>query len=364
MQIVFILLLLTGLIAGVILVGQRTRFVPKADVGIRESSVSLSGFSSIAPIVSAPVNSSQVTSVITVKPQDLFRVDVLIRSTEAEINLAVAKLNFDKNFLQVDDVRGITMGKQPPFLPNQIEVENIYDNSAGNIHISGGIADPGYKSSPGQSAVLASIFFKAIKEGTTNISLLSGTALFKNLDNQEIAQVIKRDLEVRISKRAVLSPPPTVAISAPVSVISPTLVLRPTSTLAPTVRATPTTRVRRPCALTPMPGFNPKTGECKDFPTSCVDPGWNPLAFYYSCADRGDINDDGKFSYTDLSMFMSKFGKSARLGGADLNGDGVVNAVDFKIIRETLIKKGVLKGSVASVTPQPAQYATPAITTR
>lgn len=109
-----------------------------------------------------------------------------------------------------------------------------------------------------------------------------------------------------------------------------------------------------------MIGFNPKTGECKEFPTSCVDPGWNALPFYYSCEDHGDINDDGKFSYTDLSIFMSKFGKTTRLGGADLNGDGVVNALDFKIIREILVKKGVLKGRVASVTPSPVPSATPA----
>ncbi|MBI2195986.1 hypothetical protein HYU45_00035, partial [Candidatus Daviesbacteria bacterium] len=55
----------------------------------------------------------------------------------------------------------------------------------------------------------------------------------------------------------------------------------------------------------------------------------------------GDINSDGQINLTDMSRLLSQFGQSGQ-SEADLNGDRVVNTMDVLMLRNILVKNGVL----------------------
>lgn len=56
-----------------------------------------------------------------------------------------------------------------------------------------------------------------------------------------------------------------------------------------------------------------------------------------------DINGDGKTDLSDLSRLLAKFNQKDN-GSADLNNDGVVNTFDVLVLRQVLIKQGVISG--------------------
>lgn len=56
-----------------------------------------------------------------------------------------------------------------------------------------------------------------------------------------------------------------------------------------------------------------------------------------------DINGDGKTDLSDLSRLLAKFNQKDN-GSADLNNDGIVNTFDVLLLRQALIKQGVISG--------------------
>ena len=70
-------------------------------------------------------------------------------------------------------------------------------------------------------------------------------------------------------------------------------------------------------------------------PTSTPSPTPTPVL------KKGDVNSDNKVSLIDLSALFSKY-NSPNPGRADLNGDGVVNALDFSLMRNILIEENVI----------------------
>lgn len=59
----------------------------------------------------------------------------------------------------------------------------------------------------------------------------------------------------------------------------------------------------------------------------------------------GDGNNDGKIDLADLSILFTYLNNvKGYKGNIDLNGDGIVNGVDFGLMRNLLIQKGVVKG--------------------
>jgi len=59
----------------------------------------------------------------------------------------------------------------------------------------------------------------------------------------------------------------------------------------------------------------------------------------------GDGNNDGKVDYIDLSILLSDFNKTSGFRpGIDMNGDGVINTFDYVLLKNLLIKNGVIKG--------------------
>lgn len=58
-------------------------------------------------------------------------------------------------------------------------------------------------------------------------------------------------------------------------------------------------------------------------------------------SNNGDVNGNGKVDLVDMSKLLADFGKSGQIK-ADMNGDGKVNALDVLLLRNTLIKNGML----------------------
>lgn len=62
--------------------------------------------------------------------------------------------------------------------------------------------------------------------------------------------------------------------------------------------------------------------------------------------ESGDVNSDGKITLVDMSALLSKWGKTkAEAGRADINGDGVVNTIDYSMMVKILIEKRVIKSA-------------------
>ncbi|KKQ80088.1 MAG: hypothetical protein UT01_C0020G0005 [Candidatus Daviesbacteria bacterium GW2011_GWA1_38_7] len=102
------------------------------------------------------------------------------------------------------------------------------------------------------------------------------------------------------------------------------------------------------CAQVITPGLKPSTKECKDFPNACLPEGWTKLKGE-GCARVGDLAGDGKFDLgRNFSILFSKFNnpdgsKPQGYEKADINGDGVINTVDFSLMRVIYIGKGKIK---------------------
>lgn len=74
----------------------------------------------------------------------------------------------------------------------------------------------------------------------------------------------------------------------------------------------------------------------------------------------GDGNKDGKVDLIDLSILLTDFNKTGNFRtGIDLNGDGKINTFDFSLMRNLLIKNGVIKGGNTPPTPTPTAAPTP-----
>lgn len=114
-----------------------------------------------------------------------------------------------------------------------------------------------------------------------------------------------------------LTPTPT---SAPISTPTPTLTPMPSVTISPT----PTPGVSTPT----QPVINTPT------PTATVIPS---ITTTFS---NGDLNNDGSVGLDDLSILLSDFNTNQPL---DLDGDNIINSVDFEVMLTNLKNIGVIE---------------------
>lgn len=60
----------------------------------------------------------------------------------------------------------------------------------------------------------------------------------------------------------------------------------------------------------------------------------------------GDGNNDGKVNFADLSVLLTDYNKTQGYRtGVDINGDGIINSFDFGLMRNLLIKNGLVKSN-------------------
>ncbi len=210
-------------------------------------------------------------------------VKILIRSDVSAANLFESKLKFDKDLLSVDRI-----DTSNTVVANW--VEQYSDNNTGEISLVGGVPTPGFQSNTsGGPALMAVVYFKALKAGNAKITFTDSAAIYSNADNINILTV-KDSLSLSITSEE-YTPTPV-----------PTIVPTPIATSVPTP------------VVTPQPG-------------------------------TGDGNEDGRVNLADMSVLLSDFNKTSgyRLS-IDLNGDGKINTFDFSLLRNLLIANKVIRG--------------------
>ncbi len=353
-HILLLILLLAGIALGVYLVQQKTNLLPKAFLpGAQPPEIAPSTSLALIPTLKTQTldGSSQEENVVQEGSVNIFQglssesaepstvrlsyypgEEILVKLYAAsdidEANLFVAKIKFDKDLLEVQKIN-----YDRTFINNW--VEQNYDNSGGTISLVGGVPSPGYKTTPGNPSLMATIIFKAKKIGSTTISFTDESVIYRNSDNQNILQ-IKVDSTISITEKP-----------------------------------------EEVCVQVITPAKDPKTGECKEFPTPCdVPEGWVKVdkceAPPPSCEPRpacldatppclmpeppggwcppssikiGDGNKDGKINLVDMSVLLTYFNKTGNLPPIDMNNDGVINTFDFSLMRKLLLELGVIKDS-------------------
>ncbi len=207
-------------------------------------------------------------------------ISVMAHSDFDAANLFAAKLKFNKDLLRVTKIDTNT-----GFIKQW--VEHHFDNNTGDISLVGGIPSPGFQTEIGSAGHMAVVYFQALKEGKAEISVIGDSAVYRNYDNANV-------IGLRQSGFITIKHSEGQGVSAPISASS--------------------------YQVNPTP----------DLSISSL-----------SVSGNGDVNSNGKVELSDMSKLLADFGKSGQRK-ADLNGDGKVNALDVLLLRNTLIKKGVL----------------------
>lgn len=229
------------------------------------------------------------------------RVSVLIKSDLDAANLFVAKLKFPSNLLQAESIDLRSESTASGFIKNWFIsnwVENTIDNNTGSVSLVGGVPNPGFQTQPESSgSAMADIIFKSIAPGDAKITFDDTSAIYRNSDNINIL-VNKKDIIVII-----LGEKPVSSDSAMPTVEED---ITTTPSLTPTLSLTPTPTLAGPL--------------------------------------EGDINKDGKTDLTDLSFFLTIWGKSGtEAPNADLNKDGVINAFDYSKLMQILKNSNLIQ---------------------
>lgn len=283
---IVLLILLGGIIAGVWLVtAGPLKLFPKATV-------------------SGPIT-PQTSFILFADPKADFQVgseipvELQVRSDIDPANLFSARINFDKNILQVQTIMGDLESVSGSDEDEQVTVERSFiknwveqqvDNDSGQIFLTGGVPSPGYQTNTNQPASrMATIIFRAKAKGIAEITFDNTSAIYRDSDNLNILGP-KRDLKL--------------AIGIEGGGVIPT-------------------------GPSPSPVTKP--------PVSAPIP---------SCSQgSGDGNGDGKVNLADLSILLSDFNKTAGFRkGVDMNGDCKINTLDYSLLRNLLIEKKVIKG--------------------
>ncbi|MBI2020723.1 hypothetical protein HYS94_04935 [Candidatus Daviesbacteria bacterium] len=379
-----ILILLAGIVAGVYLVQQTQIFKPRAvspPLSVPETSFSLEAL----PKVIQSGNPSKVS--LTYGLGDLVQVNVMVRSDIDPANLFSAQIKYDPNYLEVDHIDFLG------FIQNW--VEQRWDEK-GKISLVGGVPNPGYQTTTGGPAgLMASIYFKVINApkgpGVATISFDDSSAIYRNSDNLNIL-VVKRDATISISSGSDVKITPQDTCVNEIDYQSPDWGSECIKCIAQN-RPPLVDDIRKQnpdlftgcsdrelinywcnggikggeaesqckddrlgvcasacgetgCIQVITPAENPQTGECKDFPSPCDVPiGWDKVDSCPKPVPLGDGNNDGKIDLADMSVLLSYLNtKESFPKSIDLNGDGVINSVDYSQMIKLLIDEGVIKG--------------------
>ncbi|KKQ66739.1 MAG: hypothetical protein US86_C0004G0057 [Candidatus Daviesbacteria bacterium GW2011_GWA2_38_24] len=200
-QVLVLIIILLGLGVGVYLVQKQTSLKSRASVETAENALALVGYTDASKPVTLPSDNISASGV----PNQELIVDLLIRANTDPINLISAKLKFSSDILEVvrfeksDLSGGVSV------------VEEYFDNKTGEISFVGGIPNPGYQSSVGKWGLAKKIVFK-VKDGTNGKKgtiefLEEGTAIYKNSDNAQVANLIKKSLPVQSGTTVVVASP-------------------------------------------------------------------------------------------------------------------------------------------------------------
>ncbi len=171
--IIVLSLMLMAIPVGVFLVNQRTQLTPQAAV------------SSPQPEAAAGIFLESKFS-----PQSregIIPVDIYVKSTADPINLANAKIRFDPAFLNVEKIA--TSSAEPENLAVFNKwLEARSDNDTGKAFVTAGLPNPGLSTAgvPHDKVYLATLLLRPKKIGSTVLQVTSESQLLRNSDNENI----------------------------------------------------------------------------------------------------------------------------------------------------------------------------------
>lgn len=364
------IILVLGLIAAVYLVtsGNSLKLFSKA-------SVSKPVGPEISFTLAGPKSCVGLTCLMPRRPklQEEFGVNVYARSDIEAANLFTARIKFPKDLVEVKEIR-----KEGSFVTNW--AEEYYDNETGEIDLSGGVPDPGYKTETGkESGLMATIVFRAKALGKGTVAFTDSSAIYSNLNNIDILTIKRNyDLSVEIVPTPTSTPaPPPAGRSIKVTYPNGGEVLKTGDTVRLAWNSNKIDKVmigysfgsgslnwitnNGPVANTNFYDWKVNIGNTANAKVKIEIIGYETGVGSLSdqsddfftvsnsqSVDKGDGNKDGKINLTDMSVQHTdwkpsdSYKKTIRIG-IDMNNDGYVNAFDFSALRGLLQQLGVIK---------------------
>lgn len=182
--IVVLSIMLLGLPIGIFLVNQRTQLAPQAAV------------TQVAPEV---VTGIFMESKLSQSGNQEIPVEIYIKSPVDNFNLVGAQIRFDPSLISMERIStgSAELNQQTPF---NKWMEVSFDNEKGTAAIISGLPNPGVKtgSSADDKAYLATIYLKPKKAGTAILQMSPQSQIFRNSDNINIFKT-GNDLALNLS---------------------------------------------------------------------------------------------------------------------------------------------------------------------
>ncbi len=269
----------------------------------------------------------------TVSTGGTIPVQIYADSETDAANLFSAKLTFNPQVLSVSSI-------DPTGSFVTTWAEKYFDNTNGNVSITGGVVSPGIKTTTPQ--LLATVNFTPLTSGSTTINFdNTNSVIYRNSDNADI-------LGSTTNYTFIISPIPTQSSTPTLTVtptMTPTLTLTPTPTVTLTPTPTPTLTVIPTMTPTPTPttGLNTPTPTITVVPTLSITPG-------IGGGLMGDANGDGRVDLQDMSALFTDWCLASCNPvdvpyTLDFNHDGVINSLDYENMLNILLSNGTIHPS-------------------
>lgn len=371
--IIALALMVLAIPVGLFLVQQRTQLAPQAAV-----------------VEPAPELSAGIILESKLSPESrggIIPVDVYIKSLNDPVNLASVKLKFDPAFLAVEKIATSAAQIQETEVFNKW-VETSFDNKQGAAAIIAGLPAPGIKTSDhsGGKVYLATINLRPKSPGTTVLQITQDSRLLKNSDNQNIFQS-GSDLVLNLTS-AVAEPSPATSVrpsaTQPAIVItSPAAVLnysyfKPVEIIWSSFNVEVIAQVNlylNGVFFGPISqNLDPKTGKFTWKPQDSLALPYIQLANTYmieivgigkngeavrgmtgpfgiigqeevaGSAPNPEVFQVNSLTIDDVSRLLSNYLiLPAQDKALDFNRDEVINELDFYLLKQNLVNRGVIK---------------------
>jgi hypothetical protein len=136
----------------------------------------------------------------TVGVNQQISVDVVIRADSSEVNLAQVKLQFNPSIIKVVELITNPAQTDSQVFFGKYWMSKGFDNTSGVVELTAGTPSPGIKTEPGGATyLLAQVHFITLAEGQTEISLTPDSSLLANSDSSPV-QLNNQNLPLSISR--------------------------------------------------------------------------------------------------------------------------------------------------------------------
>lgn len=170
--IIVLSILLLGLPIGIFLVSQRTQLEPKAAV--------------VEPVKEI-ASGIFMESKLNLAGESLIPVDIFLKSPVDDVNLVSAQIQFDPKMVELDKIAtsSANLNQASPF---NKWLEVTFDNTKGRVSIIAGVPNPGIKTGNERDskAYMGTLYLKPKQAGTAVLQISPESQILRNFDNLNI----------------------------------------------------------------------------------------------------------------------------------------------------------------------------------